>query len=375
MRRLPENHPIDDHQETKNELVTQSELSLLAKQIKLDVRNAELHLRDSLRYALEAGKTLFRAKNLVPHGQWAAWFESNCFDFSERTAQRYMRLYRKWKETANTLGRGANPSSVSDLTIASILEVHAKHLTDKGHRAANPPGKVAIPGSGPAGPDDDEEDDGMCERNTVDRTPAIDELPADVSNQSRTRIVALSRRKSPSPHLRVNTSRTSDEWLTPAELVQAAERMLGGIDLDPAADVDRLVPADNHYTIAEDGLASANPWHGKLLLNPPVEEKLIAKFVAKLLSQRACGNATEAILLVPARTNERWFRRLRTNVRAFIAKPEFGSVQGMPEPIVAIYLGDRTNRFYAEFERLGDCYVPFCAKHVRHLDSNLLYKE
>jgi hypothetical protein len=68
--------------------------------------NVEHHAYETtqaaLAHAIAAGDALRKAKELVgQHGTWLAWVREHC-DFTERTAQRYMRL-------------AANATRVSDL--------------------------------------------------------------------------------------------------------------------------------------------------------------------------------------------------------------------------------------------------------------------
>ena len=60
---------------------------------------------------------------------------------------------------------------------------------------------------------------------------------------------------------------STDEWLTPPELVRA----LGAFDLDPCS--PRVRPWDtaaNHYSIEDDGLRQ--DWQGRVWLNPPYSD-------------------------------------------------------------------------------------------------------
>lgn len=61
----------------------------------------------------------------------------------------------------------------------------------------------------------------------------------------------------------------SPEWYTPLPFIEAARRVMGAIDLDPASHDDcRLhVGAARHFTKEDDGLAQ--PWEGRIFLNPP----------------------------------------------------------------------------------------------------------
>lgn len=64
-------------------------------------------------------------------------------------------------------------------------------------------------------------------------------------------------------------SSVSNEQYTPAYIVEAARKVLGGFDLDPASspEANRLVQATRIYTEEDNGLLL--PWEGRLLINPP----------------------------------------------------------------------------------------------------------
>jgi hypothetical protein len=59
--------------------------------------------------AREAGELLLQAKELVAHGAWLPWLEANC-TVSERTAQGYMRVARRWVELEAKAPRAADLS-------------------------------------------------------------------------------------------------------------------------------------------------------------------------------------------------------------------------------------------------------------------------
>jgi hypothetical protein len=85
-------------------------------------------------------------------------------------------------------------------------------------------------------------------------------------------------------------SMDSPEWYTPAPIVEAARRVLGAIDLDPASheEANRTVKAARYFTEADNGLVQE--WEGRVFINPP--GGLVGEFWKKLL---ASPGVTEAI--------------------------------------------------------------------------------
>lgn len=73
----------------------QAQLRQITAGIKESMARAEARLRSSVKYALKAGKLLCDAKEIVPSRQWLRWFEASDFNFSESSANRYMRLHRR----------------------------------------------------------------------------------------------------------------------------------------------------------------------------------------------------------------------------------------------------------------------------------------
>lgn len=94
------------------------------------------------------------------------------------------------------------------------------------------------------------------------------------------------------------------EWFTPRELFDA----LGlRFDLDPASPMSGpvpWVPADRFYSPRENGLTS--PWEGRVWLNPPYGPAL-PPFVHRMVEHR------NGLMLVPARTETRWFQYAAEN--------------------------------------------------------------
>lgn len=154
-------------------------------------------------------------------------------------------------------------------------------------------------------------------------------------------------------------SSNSNEWYTPPEYVEAARRVLGEIDLDPASCVEanKTVKAKKFYTAQDDGLQY--DWPGRVWLNPPYGG-LTAKFVNKLIEQYRQRITTGAILLVNAHaTDTDWFQSLWdyvlcfTNHRINFYGPGGAKGNGSTHGSVFVYLGPNQKRFAAEFARFG----------------------
>lgn len=68
---------------------------------------------------IEIGSRLIKAKELVPHGEWGRWLEEQV-DFTDRSAQRFMRAAREFSNT--TAMSGLSPTKVFALLDVSIEE-------------------------------------------------------------------------------------------------------------------------------------------------------------------------------------------------------------------------------------------------------------
>ena len=100
----------------------------------------------------------------------------------------------------------------------------------------------------------------------------------------------------------VHFSSRSCEWATPPELVARLAARWGPFDLDPCATAENA-KAPRFYTRADDGLR--RPWTGRVFCNPPYG-RAIAAWVAKA-REAATTTADLVVLLVPARTDTRWW--------------------------------------------------------------------
>ncbi len=160
------------------------------------------------------------------------------------------------------------------------------------------------------------------------------------------------------PHVSHNSG--NNEWYTPAEYIEAARRVMGEIELDPATsqEANRVVRAQSFYTAADDGLSQK--WQGRVWMNPPYAAPLISMFCGKLAEHYASGDVPEAIALVNNATETAWFGTLVQNASAVVfpqSRVRFWQPDGtLGAPLqgqAIVYMGGKPKTFLAEFGRFG----------------------
>jgi len=153
-------------------------------------------------------------------------------------------------------------------------------------------------------------------------------------------------------------SSESNEWYTPAKYIEAARRVLGGFDVDPASNdrANQTVRATVYYTKENSGLDK--DWPGRVWLNPPYGG-LSGAFVARLVEQVKAGITTEAIVLVNANSTEtKWFAPMWdytlcfTDHRIDFETPT-GARNGSTHGSVFVYIGKNVETFAREFDPFG----------------------
>lgn len=99
----------------------------------------------------------------------------------------------------------------------------------------------------------------------------------------------------------------NDEMFTPEKYIDAAKRVLGEIDLDPAScdKAQETIQAKHYFTKKDNGLSKE--WRGRIWLNPPYSDPWLYDFVDKLVRDLISGHVTAAILLTNSSTDTAWF--------------------------------------------------------------------
>ena len=164
--------------------------------------------------------------------------------------------------------------------------------------------------------------------------------------------------RSPDAHVGANTG--VPEWYTPGFIIDAARDVLGAIDLDPASSeiANRTVQAAHYFTVDEDGLAQ--PWKGRVFMNPPYTTGLVDRFAAKLLDEHRLGNVPAAIVLTNNSTDTEWWQALAGEATALCfpaGRVRFLAPDGEPgAPLqgqAICYLGPNITEFCQRFSEIG----------------------
>lgn len=158
-------------------------------------------------------------------------------------------------------------------------------------------------------------------------------------------------------------SSESNEWFTPSQYVEKARELMSGIDLDPASNAyanEKVVQAKLYYDIQANGLDK--PWNGRVWLNPPYGRDEGGSnqeaWSRRLIEQYEAGITTEAVLLVNANTEAKWFQPLYNYLICFTNhRIRFYNTEGTPsQPTQGnafIYFGHQKGRFTELFSAFG----------------------
>jgi site-specific DNA-methyltransferase (adenine-specific) len=135
-------------------------------------------------------------------------------------------------------------------------------------------------------------------------------------------------------------SSQNPSWSTPQELFDEMDAEFG-FTLDPCADDDNH-KCGRYYTKEQDGLAQ--DWSGEVVFCNPPYGRQIGKWVEKAFREVYAGGCRTAVLLLPARTETKWFHDFiyhRAEIRFIRGRIRFdGAVYNAPFPsMIVVFRG------------------------------------
>lgn len=314
---------------------------------------------------LEAAGYLAQARSKAEYGEWYAFLEAT--RTSPSAAEQLLNIHER--ASLDHMFAEAVKSNWLSLTTAALLARPntPQGVIDQALNGNDPPTRrdiqSAIGNKRNPDPDQDldEEDElEQIEERRYDGWP-MDTPPEEDRKETRRRQqIAI-----------ITGSSESNEWYTPAHIIEQARAALGGIDFDPAssAAANVVVQAEAYCTIAENGYAQ--PWYGKVWLNPPYGKEEgetttnAVRWSRKLIAEYEEGRVEAAILLVKAALGYNWFEELwrlyptcLLRERLSFVRPD-GSDDGQSKHATALlYIGPDAARFRAAFQSLGRIVLP-----------------
>jgi ParB family chromosome partitioning protein len=184
----------------------------------------------------------------------------------------------------------------------------------------------------------------------------FDSIPENAKPRDISRIIQEAVKK---PHVSNNSG--NNEWYTPSVYIEAARKVMGCIQLDPASCeiANKTVKAERIFTAENSGLDKE--WKGCVWMNPPYAQPLMNQFAAKMADEVNSGNVSQSVSLVNNGTETGWFADL-ASVASCICFPKSrvkfldpsGKPSGAPLQGQAIfYFGDNKSKFFDVFSDIG----------------------
>jgi hypothetical protein len=162
----------------------------------------------------------------------------------------------------------------------------------------------------------------------------------------------------------------SVEHYTPAHVVEAARRTMGGIDLDPASCevANKTVQAAEYFQEFDDGMSAH--WHGRVFLNPPGGRtpdgwrrhyrtaSNACAWWRKLMEEVAFGRVKEAVFigftleLLRSAQGSKWGHPFDFTICVPSERLKFSGASPTHANVI-VYLGPNVDRFEREFSPIG----------------------
>lgn len=338
--------------------------SLAEKPTEMLIAETQYFMQSTVQNIIGAGLRLLEAKKRIGHGDWKQWLADN-ISIEYRTAVNYMAIAEKFGgENVKTFAHLSYSACVALLplpveTAKEYIEGQEQNGTPAALKSVREIKRdVTI----------------LKQKTTADNNPTQAELPGeyfsvlnknidvppDVPSPEPSAAEVIEENSSPQPTenkplVTLNTG--CEEWYTPEQYIEAARKVMGVIDLDPASSAiaQQTVKAAKYFTRADNGLQYE--WAGRIWLNPPYSRGLLDKFVDKLLA----STFEAAIVLTDSSTETGWFSRLATRAqmicfstkRIKFLRPN-GTQGGSPTRGSAFfYFGNSPEKFREVFQQFG----------------------
>lgn len=170
-------------------------------------------------------------------------------------------------------------------------------------------------------------------------------------------------------HQRINQTSGDVEYFTPMPIVDAARRVMGSIDLDPASSLraNERIRAGSIFTKEQDGLT--REWCGNCWVNHPFGRVAnpiwISKIVQQYKSTRTILKVHAITCITFAATSEEWFQPLAVYPQCFLSPrtnfylPDGTLKRGVSKGSVVTYMGPDLDKFALEFASMGTIKVKY----------------
>lgn len=188
-----------------------------------------------------------------------------------------------------------------------------------------------------------------------------DEITEEVTQQVIERTENERLEKSSETNVHVTNATGENEWYTPKIYIDAAKKVMGTIDVDPASTeiANKIVNAEKYYSIKDDG--RLQKWDGNVWMNPPYSQPLVTEFCNLLVEKIKKGEIKQACVLVNNATETLFYQNMLSCCQAvcfikgrvkFIDKK--GKSTGVPlQGQTILYFGEYEKPFGEIFSEFG----------------------
>jgi len=161
-------------------------------------------------------------------------------------------------------------------------------------------------------------------------------------------------------HQQINQDSGNVEWYTPPEIIEAARKTLGRIELDPfsCAVANYTVCALHYYSTEDNENGFDLTWNNrKCWVNHPFSRENNARIANKVINEHNKG--AEIVMITFAATSEKWFQPLLQYPQCFLhgrtnyLDQNGNKVNGVTKGSVITYLGNNLDKFIEAFKHLG----------------------